>query len=168
MAVLQEFLAKKGFYVLRTAELDDYINKIDLLIFDKRTGTAVCGVDNAQSLNSIDKKTTADEKNKVYGGARIKYGLVPQKDNKGEIKFQPGKMENVPILVFSSTEKDVEFGIENFGTTQDEKLFKNFVNDITEQINRLSNILQDKESKLRLFHFKESLVESSKKKESIK
>jgi len=166
MAILQEFLGREGFYILRTAEFDDIFNNVDLLILDRKTGAAICGLDDVQSADSGpragSKKIEAGDKNKRYGGAKIQYGFVPKKESGDKIIFQLGKMEKIPIVVFSASPETVEDRIETFGTKFDKKLFDDFLKTTEDQLNGL-----DRDSKVRILPLKNSLDNYKKQKDLV-
>lgn len=170
MAILQKFLSQnKEFCILRSSKFDDIINKVDLLILDRKNGAIVCGLDDVQSedydVRTEKKKENARYKNEKYGGASVRYGFNPEKENDGTIKFKLGGMNKVPIIIFPVSGREVESAIENFNTHVDKKLFDKFLRAMNEQINELSTSLSDQSSKERLSHLKESLRDHTKQKE---
>lgn len=172
MAILQKFLSQnKEFCILRSSKFDDIINKVDLLILDRKTGAIICGLDDVQSedygILAEKKRENARYKNEKYEGASVRYGFNSQKETDGTIKFKLGGMSKVPILIFPVSGREVESAIENFNTDVDKKLFDKFLKVMDEQINELSKSLSDQNSKEQLSHLKESLRGYTKQKELV-
>lgn len=114
MNVLADIVGE-DFLVVRSAAYDDYVNGIDTVIIDKKTGTIVCTLDEVKGLTlprheENDSERSAREQHKkritlhdnVRGGRRLEYGLTFKTDpTTNQRTAVRGRVEHLPILYIS-------------------------------------------------------------------
>ena len=97
---------KKHCLVVRATEYDDYVNGVDLLIFDKQTGELLCAFD--EVVNSTTgfeyRKKMARANRRSESGFRVKYGL--SRSTQGFLmRSRVDGIEGVPLNI---TKEDLE------------------------------------------------------------
>ena len=136
--ILNKFL-KERYYVLRSTLYDDIFNKVDNVIFDKKTGEVVCAFDEVEDISGEkfqEKKEKVLKKNQK--GVELKYGLEI-KNNQISLK----KITNLPIFYLALPHKYLEKCIINFEPdlekkTECEKMFfQFFINLIEKEIKEI-------------------------------
>jgi hypothetical protein len=94
-ALLSKIL-KDDFLVVRTASYDDYRNRIDNIILNKRTGEVICAFDEVHEGGRGERTNAKIEKVKKIakkGGTEITYGL-----NLENGKLVRSGMKNIPVF----------------------------------------------------------------------
>lgn len=150
--IFYKFL-REDFIICRSSRFDDFKNKIDNLILEKRTGNLVCALDEVEFPRLEEKKVDILKKNQ-RGGGRLKYGLTVKE---GKIKLT--KQKNLPVFFLYLTENQIREGIEKLeedlskSSDYEEQLFKCFKAEMIAQIERLKleKLNPDFKKKLTLF-----------------
>lgn len=179
--ILHKFLGDR-FIVVRTSLYDDFKNKVDNIILDKKTDNVICAFDEVgdasgeryfkkrEEILNRNKCPQEYDKNKVNyerrgGGASLKYGL---KMENGQLSL--GKIDEIPIFLLALPEKQVEEGIKSLEpsldvhSNYDKKLFAYFVASLEAQIKLLQLTraqLSDK-MKQRISQFEDAIREIRK------
>jgi hypothetical protein len=138
--------------VVRSSEYDDFINGVDNVMVDKKSGKVVCAIDevvddSGESNIYKNKVRNISEKNKA-GGATIKYCFTYKE---GEDKPRLDTARNVPIFHLSLSRGDLQKEISKFEDGDQEKeLFEKLNKQISSQVrkgdfgSRVSEIDRDK------------------------
>jgi len=162
LTILLQKVIGEQFYILRTAEIDDYKNGVDHLILDKE-GNVVCTfdevTDEAIGARTTQKHIKVLDKAK-QGGATIKYG-ASFKD--GKLIKQP--IEHVPMFALSISKTElaelsaevVAYGASGVGAGE-LAMFDKLYNSLQEQVTEVERIDFSSSIKERLDSFKDSLV----------
>lgn len=100
------------FIVLRSSELDDYINKTDTVIVDKESGAVICAIDlvNDRAGGNRYEKKLQQLKKDVRGGqgGQLRFGITVEKDEKtGEKKLIKKELKNIPRFFLPTEENDL-------------------------------------------------------------
>ena len=169
IAILQKFLKKESFLVLRASEYDDIKRGADLLILDREKKEIICALD--ASVSSKFNENKGDKfwnENDRFDGVEIKYGLIPAEGKSGKKVFKLGQAR-APLLIFSVRPEEVENAIDNFNTEVDNKIFDKFSEEMISQIGVLSRseTLSDERSRNRLSRFEKYLENYKKPREVV-
>jgi len=141
--IFQKKLGKR-FVILRSSRYDNIRNKVDNVILDRETGNVICAIDDIESGNSERFRTKTSEvhaKNQA-GGAELKYGFIPRRQ-KENIKFDLGKVRNVPVFFLAVPGHFVKNSIKYFDSNpekiveSEEVLFKACLDEMKFQIDDL-------------------------------
>lgn len=123
--------------VVRSSEYDDFVNGVDNIMIDKRTGNVVCAIDEivddeGESKVYKNKERNIAKKNK-QGGVDIKYGFTYKN---GEDKATLDRVRNVPIFSLSLSRRELQQEIRKFEKGDQEKeLFVRLNKQISKQVN---------------------------------
>ncbi len=162
-AALYKFLPD-DYVAVRTSKYDDYVNGIDTLIVNRKTGEAVCTID---EFSAPEKSERGEKKMKKIlskarqGGARAKYGLGY---TEGRLTKKP--VGRIPAFNLRLSSRDLhelmaEMGgdIDAAPTEKEKAIISALIRDFREQIRVLldSGLRPDMERKIN--HFKEWLGE---------
>ena len=164
-AIFHKFLGKE-FLIARSSPYDDFKNKIDNVILEKKTGNLVCAFDEVGDMSGPayeEKKAKVLERDVKEKGGKLKYGLKFGKDQK---KLVLGEADQIPILYLALDKRHIEGGIKNLIPSFEEKseyekqLWKYFTASLNAQIQYL-NIEPQLEPALknRLEQFQKTLQE---------
>lgn len=94
-ALFNKFLGQE-FITVRTSLYDDFLNGVDNLILERKTGNLVCMFDEAVYKKVIFRqKYRKIRKINSKGGASLKYGLSFNPDT---AKISPTAVENIPVF----------------------------------------------------------------------
>jgi pyruvate dehydrogenase complex dehydrogenase (E1) component len=90
----------REFVVASASVYDDYFNGIDTVLVDKETGDVICALDEVHDEEGRarhQKKIESIIKTAKKGGAKIKYGITFEKDDKtGANKLVQKTISNIP------------------------------------------------------------------------
>ncbi len=138
--IFHKFL-KSDFITARASNYDDYNNKVDNIILERKTGNLVCALDEV-SLTSGQRFEEKSEKilnrNKKENGSRLKYGLKLE-----ENKLKLGQADTLPIFYLALSKKYLKEGLNKMSPSLEEtssyekKLFEYFIASLDSQIKRL-------------------------------
>jgi hypothetical protein len=142
MEILIPLVFKEWFerlIVLRTSEYDDYYNKIDHLILDKKTSKVIAAID-----TTLNWKQKAKEKKlfeKIKKGTQIFYGVYFTQEG----KFYLGSLNEVPVFIVSFSSKDlIEIGDNFLKRKQTEKYKENLLQNLILQSKEFQKICVEK------------------------
>lgn len=150
--IFNKFL-NNDFIIARTSLYDDFVNKVDNVILDKKTGNLVCALDEVADNSGKDfeeKKEKVLARNMKGNENMLKYGLLMENG-----KMVPGGADHFPLFYLALPHDRIREAIERMAPSLDEKsdyetkLFSYFVSSIDTQIKtlklypRLDNILKE-------------------------
>lgn len=85
----------KNGLVFRTSKYDDYLNGVDEIFIDKKSGEVLAVIDTTTNIFSKDADIIID---RIINGAKIKYGLkIITEENKRKIIWAKN-LNNLPVL----------------------------------------------------------------------
>lgn len=165
--ILNKFL-KDNFIIVRTSLYDDFKNKVDNIIFEKKTGNLVCAFDEIADVSGErykEKKQLILLRN-INGGVNLKYAFK-LKDR----KIVLDKEENIPIFYISLNAETIEEVIKNLEedvnktNDKEKKTFYYFINilniqinDIINNLHKAINITIDKDKKNKIKEIKNKII----------
>ncbi len=147
MLALALFVKNLGerFVVARSSPHDDYVNKVDTILLDRKTGTLVCAFDEIGDTMNADyqHKLETVKQHNLKGGAALKYGLAVKAQEGEKRKIIPSSVEHIPLFYIALNQDRIEKGIREFmpdGQSEvEKKLFEYFTLAIQMQINNLES-----------------------------
>ncbi len=135
-------ILSEEFLVVRASQFDDYMNGVDYLIIDRKTGNVACSFDGFNSkagdLKYAEKMYKTIDKAKK-GGAKVKYG-VSFEQNQGEREIVRKPVEHVvPFNVSLSDDElqelltGMETNINGAVTPVEKRVFETVMKSLEEQ-----------------------------------
>lgn len=135
--------AKDYLAVVRATKYDDYHNGFDTFLVCKKTGLALCAIDEVIAVWGralTDKIDELVDKNKV--GSEAKYGFVLK--NSGGFQLVKQELRGLPTFYIGLTKEVIQDTLQNMASTlgkkseQEEKVFKYFVSFLRLGFDRLN------------------------------
>lgn len=145
VAIFHKFLGK-DFFIVRSSPYDDFQNKIDNVILEKKTGNVVCAFDEVGDMSGSTyeaKKAKVFKRDVKEKGGNLKYGLKLEKDEKNQMKLALEEVTQIPILYLALDKSHIEGGVKNLipsfeeKSEYEEKLWKYFTASLNAQIQYL-------------------------------
>lgn len=144
--VFHKFIGQ-DFLVVRTSLHDDFRNKVDNLIVDRKTGDPVCAFDELLGGDAHDHRAKKKKEDileiNVQSGARVEYGITFKEGQKVKTA-----LEGIPIFHLMLSGGELQKLIDSIGLSlreknfTEEKIFKDFITSIEGQVNSLKNKYQ--------------------------
>lgn len=144
--IFNKFLGN-DFLIVRTTKYDDFENKVDNFIVDRKTGVSICALDEIgenKGTRFERKRNKVLKKNKEEnGGGQLKYGFRLEKGAGDAMRLIKGKVESLPLFYLALPLALIEKTIEQLDVGAEEpsphekKLFAYFVASLNEQIKLL-------------------------------
>lgn len=110
MALFHKFFSE-DFIVVRSSTYDDYKNKMDLLLINKKTGAVICAFDDFTG----DKEGRAAKEKGVNiedivrsGGASLRYGFCVTEEEGGRKKLTEKELTHLPIFQMQTSAKEFQ------------------------------------------------------------
>ena len=136
VAALFHKILKDDFLIMRASAYDDYINGIDTVMVNKKTGDIICAFDevhNHEESDRADKKVEKIKKKAKKGGSTLSYGAVIEDE-----KLIRKEIKNLPVFFLSLSTKDLEDVLQNmnYGMGVSEKeieIFNSFLSSLEDQ-----------------------------------
>lgn len=142
-ALFHKFL-NEDFYILRSSEYDDIINRVDHLIIEKKTGNPVCAFDEVAGMRGPryeEKKMKILDRN-LKGGVKLKYGIKVEASGE-EPKIELAQERHLPVFYLAFPQEELERAIGEFNaapakTEEEQKFFAYFLKSIDSQVAALN------------------------------
>lgn len=113
--ILNKYLGEE-FITVRTSLLDDYKNHADIIILDRKTKSVICALDDVGATSGSryeEKKQIIEERNIKENGAKIKYCLTLDENNKFSIRED----RNIPLTYLALSSRIINGVINNINST---------------------------------------------------
>lgn len=96
------------FITVRTSEYDDRNNGIDEIVYDKKTGQPLLGIDLTTAQNSkVQERKIYSLTGKIINQCiKVQYGLVMSK-TENQIVFQQTEIKNLPVIIFYMNRNEI-------------------------------------------------------------
>jgi uncharacterized Zn finger protein (UPF0148 family) len=164
-------MLKDDFIVVRASKYDDYMNGIDTVMVNKKTGDVVCAFD---EVHDHKENSRAEEKKKTKkreaqsGGAMLTYGISVH-----EGKFERKEIKNLPVfaLALSTNQLNDVLKNMNYDMTISEKegeIFDFFLSSLEKQKKDFFGTHLPKPEYTNLLRFEQSLNMMKKKRDTVK
>ncbi len=153
-ALLHKFMGQ-DFIVARASEYDDYLNGVDTVLIDKKTGAVICGFDEVLGSfgdNGGDIKRLKIQEKMERGGSALHFGATIED---GVLKRR--SLEKLPTFYLSLSKEELMKLLVDLTSEQEEagessrKIFVKFINLIREQIKNDKRLDLDQRLKSNLF-----------------
>lgn len=136
VAALFHKILKDDFLIVRASAYDDYINGIDTVMVNKKTGDIICAFDEVhdhEEGNRADEKVEKIKKKAKKGGSMLSHGVVIENE-----KMVRREIKNLPVFFLSLSTKDLEDVLQNmnYGMEVSEKeieIFNSFLLSLEDQ-----------------------------------
>ena len=169
--VLFNKMLKDDFIVVRTSKYDDYMNGIDTVMVNKKTGDVVCAFD---EVHDHKESSRAEEKRKTKtrearsGGAKLTYGI-----SVSEGKLERKEIKNLPVFALALSTNQLNDALKNMNydmtvSEKEEEIFAFFVSSLEKQKKEFFGTHLPKPEYTNLLRFEQSLNTMKKKRNSGK
>jgi len=136
VAALFHKILKDDFLIVRASAYDDYVNGIDTVMVNKKTGDIICAFDEVHDHEASDRAEEKIEKIKKKvrgGGSTLSYGVVIENE-----KMVRKEIKNLPVFFLSLSTTDLEDVLKNmnYGIEVSEKeieIFNSFLSSLENQ-----------------------------------
>lgn len=135
-SVLFHKILKNEFVVMRASAYDDYVNGIDTVMVNKKTGDIVCAFDevhNHKNSARAEEKSKKTIKKAREGGATLSYGIEIENG-----KMKRKEIKNLPVFFIGLETEELEDVLANMDygkeiSPKEKKVFAQFVSSLEMQ-----------------------------------
>jgi len=166
-SVLFHKFLKEDFIIVRTGKYDDYVNGIDTVMVNRKTGDIVCAFDEVhdhEAGNRMEEKEKKIKKKAREGGSTLFYGITVENGS-----LVRKKIDHLPVFFLGLSTQELENTLSNMGygmeiSETEKKTFKELLSSLEDQRKTLLSEDVPHEVRKNLENFEDSL---SKMKEKI-